>query len=235
MMDYLEKEFDTPPKLALADQNKTEQKKYQQMREKMQNLRMDIIFFGCMKYPELTSGMQFSPREMKWFMELQGNKSRALQKCEKKYPSLRQHYITSLDKIKHLDKEWEDKVRVMERLEDVEAILDQVERQLVTQNGTGDTYLFGKQFTIGDIDLIILLQQLDVLSLSERFWEGGTRPKLAAYYNRVKNRPSLKVAVEVNLMKHILYPKIRRNAGFLIGSVVLLTAVAVGAWWYTRS
>lgn len=48
----------------------------------------------------------------------------------KKYPEFRVQYNARLAAIKKIDNEKEDKVRVMERMSEVEKVLDEVEKQL---------------------------------------------------------------------------------------------------------
>ena len=55
-------------------------------------------------------------------------------------------------------------------------------------------WLFGEQFTLADIALIPYIERLDRLGMS-RFWEPH-RPRVAAWFARMRARPSFATAIE---------------------------------------
>lgn len=63
-------------------------------------------------------------------------------------------------------------------------------------------WLCCENFSIADINLAILLQRLWELGYEGRYWEGGKRPLLENYYNRVKQRESFKKTIP-NLPVHV--------------------------------
>lgn len=89
-----------------------------------------------------------------------------------------------------------DPVRFGKVLDEVDAVLKEVEEQLVKNQGS-EKWLVSEKFTVADVSLTILLERLNQLGLEQRFWEN--RPNIAAYYSRVKQRESYKKSMPTNL------------------------------------
>lgn len=72
------------------------------------------------------------------------------------------------------------------------AAFDHLERHL-----QGRAYLVGERFTIADVYLVWALQLARVAELDPRSAGGASRPALAAYLDRLRERPSVKAAFEL--------------------------------------
>lgn len=65
--------------------------------------------------------------------------------------------------------------------------LDALARQLECHGGP---WIAGKQFTIADVSWVVILDRLVEADWGDYFWGGGKRPTIAAYWERLRSRPS---------------------------------------------
>lgn len=83
-----------------------------------------------------------------------------------------------------------------EALFNVGLLLDEVETQLNNVDPSG--WLTCAQFTVADINLAVLLNRIRNLGLHGILWNGpAPRPNVAAYFERVMQRPSVRLVTQM--------------------------------------
>jgi len=84
-------------------------------------------------------------------------------------------------------------MEVLERSRrDMGGHLDTLEEQL---GKGGGPWIAGERFTLADVSWVVILDRLVEVDWEERFWGGGKRPQVAAYWERLKARPSYTTAI----------------------------------------
>lgn len=108
----------------------------------------------------------------------------------------------------------------------IDQVLTEVEEQL--KNQPEGNWLCCENFSIADINLAILLQRLWELGYEGRYWEGGKRPLLENYFNRVKQRESFKKTIP-NLPVHLKMIVMSQPPAYLgaAGAVSISVVVAI--------
>ena len=71
--------------------------------------------------------------------------------------------------------------------------LDELERQLVATDGP---WILGSQFTLADVGWVVILERLREADSLHVFLGGGRRPAVTAWWERIRERPSYRVAIE---------------------------------------
>jgi hypothetical protein len=57
-------------------------------------------------------------------------------------------------------------------------------------DGHGGPWIAGEQFTLADVSWVVILDRLVEADWTEYFWGAGKRPTVAAYWDRLRARPS---------------------------------------------
>jgi glutathione S-transferase len=55
---------------------------------------------------------------------------------------------------------------------------------------TGGPWIAGERFTLADVSWVVILDRLVEADWAERLWGGARRPAVAAYWDRLRARPS---------------------------------------------
>lgn len=63
-------------------------------------------------------------------------------------------------------------------------------------DATGGPWIAGERFTLADVSWVVILDRLVEADWAEHFWGGGRRPRIAAYWERLRSRPTFASAVE---------------------------------------
>jgi glutathione S-transferase len=71
--------------------------------------------------------------------------------------------------------------------------LDALGAQLLRSGGP---WIAGADFTLADVSWVVILDRLAEVDWDEHFWGGGRRPAVAAYWQRLRERPSFELAIE---------------------------------------
>lgn len=65
-----------------------------------------------------------------------------------------------------------------------------MEQELSKQRAHPDWWLTGKEFTVADISLCLLLQRLHQLGFENYYWGNDKLPRVEAYFQRCRQRGS---------------------------------------------
>lgn len=76
---------------------------------------------------------------------------------------------------------------------DMGAHLDALAAHLATH---GRPWIAGDAFTLADVSWVVLLDRLVEADWADHFWGGGRRPSIAAYWERLRARPSFASEIE---------------------------------------
>lgn len=122
-------------------------------------------------------------------------------------------------------------------LDKVEAVLDQVELELASEEHLGP-WLGGPSFTMADIALTALLMRLYQIGLDQTMWMDGKRPHISVYQQMAFERASVKKATSWKEHKQE-YLKVDKyedphEAGVNAAALGLGLAVVVGAAYTLR-
>lgn len=61
---------------------------------------------------------------------------------------------------------------------------------------SGGPWIAGERFTLADVSWVVILDRLVEADWADHFWGGGRRPPIAAYWERLRSRPSFASAIE---------------------------------------
>ncbi|XP_045766669.1 ganglioside-induced differentiation-associated protein 1 [Maniola jurtina] len=203
ILDYLELYLDqeTTPLLEVSQDHKV-LSNINKFRDLIEALPAGLITVGSFFHPHLSGTPKlpfiFPVREVLKNGDLSSSKN--LRKLAEENPKAKDVllYKAEIQDRKHEILTSEDEyVKV---LNIVDEVLSLIEEQLKKQQS--EDWLCCEKFSIADINLAVLLQRLWELGLEERFWEGGKRPYIENYFNRVRQRESFKRTIP-NLPVHI--------------------------------
>nr|XP_018902492.1 PREDICTED: ganglioside-induced differentiation-associated protein 1 [Bemisia tabaci] len=124
-----------------------------------------------------------------------------------------------------------DKELYKSTLDDVDLVLDEIEKELFSHDEMDDWWLCSDRFTVADISLSLLLHRLNSIGLSHRFWGNGKRPLLENYFNRVTQRESF-IKTIPSLQSP---PSLDLSSQLLVGSVVFLVVVTIFFYFKRKS
>lgn len=75
---------------------------------------------------------------------------------------------------------------------DMETHLDALAAQLEKHGGS---WIAGERYTLADVSWVVILDRLVEVDWDEHFWGDDRRPAVAAYWQRLKERPSYEAAI----------------------------------------
>jgi glutathione S-transferase len=76
--------------------------------------------------------------------------------------------------------------------EDLRGFLDRLEAQLAQRGGP---WILGEAFTLADVSWLVIFERLRQASCEEVFLDPSERPEVAAYWERLRTRPSYREAI----------------------------------------
>ena len=112
----------------------------------------------------------------------------ALDSNKNKNPELAELYEAKIESVKSLKESAENSDNLAEVEGRTEQLIDELESMLSQRE-----YIAGSTYSLADVIWTVLLARLALLGMAS-LWENLKRPAVAAYYGRMKNRPSFKTA-----------------------------------------
>jgi tetrachloro-p-hydroquinone reductive dehalogenase len=132
-----------------------------------------------------------------------------LEKLGRKHEEHAEAYARKLTDVKRWRSTVADRAAVKRIETEVEAALDELERALATR-----PYAAGGNYSLADVTWTVVLGRLEHLKLS-RLWDDGGRPKVAAYFHRMRGRSSslhatntLDTWQKIKLLARVVLPKL---------------------------
>jgi glutathione S-transferase len=185
-------------------------------------LRLQNVFpFREHAYGTLTGFLRLATRaSMKW-------RIRKLERMKRAAPDLADAYDRKIADVAKWNVTMRDDAEV-ERLDRrAEALLDELEQTLVSQE-----FLAGDSYTLADAAWTVIVSRLHMQG-RQHWWTGGRRPRVEAWYGRMRERPSYRAAtiwdrlhfgVMAPIVARVLLPPL---------AIILALAAAIGAaiWW----
>ncbi|XP_013394915.1 ganglioside-induced differentiation-associated protein 1-like [Lingula anatina] len=232
IMDYLEKAYDSSPKL-LPPTGSDEREKVQRLSELISSVEIEVITFGMMIFPHYTQEGHITgiiARLGRWRASKMGKYGAGFEKLKAANPDLREAYSKKAAFLSNFVKRFNDEATVKEALEKAEKVFDEIEDELRLRDIAGGDWLCGPAMTVADIHLAVLFGRLNFLGLRHRYWENGRRPNTKAYYLRLKKRDTYRSVCEkaFNPITMMLIPMLRAKLPLIIGVSTIVAAVAVG-------
>nr|KAG5695542.1 hypothetical protein BaRGS_033964 [Batillaria attramentaria] len=219
IVDYIDREF--PGESKLVPDMSTEMGKEVSRWRKVLNEEVQVfaITYGTMCFPELSaSGLKLAKSVYRSKDDIIANMQIRAKRCEQladEHPDLREAYTAKMSAIQKNVSTIADKDNVVKALDALESTLDKVEEKL-------------KKVDAADITLCILLGRLDLLGLGERYHSNEKRPKLHAYWQQAKKRPSIH-RVSINVLREIMKMKLREGAKTVLPVLGGLVTVGLAA------
>ncbi|XP_006816452.1 ganglioside-induced differentiation-associated protein 1-like [Saccoglossus kowalevskii] len=150
-------------------------------------------------------------------------------KCEQyaaQYPELKDAYYKKKAEFDIMPEqpEVEKMKEVLTTTEDIMTKMEQELGQIEEKHGK-DFWLCGERFTVADIYWAVVFYRLEDDALAERFWGKGKRPRIAAYFQRLKARDSYYQSLPSRLV--IIAGVLKDKLPVLLGIIVLFIGVVV--------
>lgn len=121
-------------------------------------------------------------------------KEKLLPKLIREHPDLKEQYAAKLGDVQ----QWNQTIRDGEKMEhinaQIEPLLDQLERQL-----SQSEWLCKSGYSLADVVWTAVLNRLAELKF-DNLWINAKRPAIAAYLQRLRTRPSFKLAIQSDTM-----------------------------------
>jgi glutathione S-transferase len=169
---YIDEAFEGP---RLSPQDVDERRRMDDWIDVQDRLRIRELTFGSMEGP-----MGFALRKISMPM-----RRRKLLRLRRANPDLTEIYDA---KIEDLVK-WRASIASAQEAADARkgmgTALDHVDGQLVDSS-----FLAGENYSLADLAWTSIFARLRMLGLDDSFWSGELRPRIAAYYDRLRARPS---------------------------------------------
>jgi glutathione S-transferase len=173
---YIDEAFDGP---SLSPSGESERKRMEEWIDLQDRLRIRELTFGSMK-----GALGFALRKIS--MPL---RKRKLVRLRKANPDLAEIYDFKLDDLR----QWRTSIASSQDIADarteMEAALARVEVQL------GESpYLAGESYSLADLTWTCIFARLKMLELADSLWGAEKLPRIGAYYERLRSRPSFEKA-----------------------------------------
>lgn len=215
VMRYVDANFEGP---SLSPEEPELRERMEQWLERMDDFPTREFSYGVQGIPALKPMVKRSYHLRR----------KVLRKHRDKNPDLAERYEARLRDIDTWEKVSTNPDDVEALRQKAQAILDDLEAELAH----GNSWLFGEQYTLIDIWMMIFLSRLAQFKMSH-WWEGGERPLVEAYYLRLKARPSFVegdvwTGIRPGFMFRMLAPFLLPRLTVLL---LVLGALSYGVWW----
>ncbi|XP_070573711.1 uncharacterized protein [Ptychodera flava] len=165
---------------------------------------------GCYMYPSYVPEPSLMDRGVcKMIRDSYDTMAARTKELAGKHPEMKQIYETRLVKPVLCKPTEEEFQSILSRLQ---SICDLAENELRGSEECGQIYLFGNEFSAGDIYLLVFLKKLTFLGLRSH-WQSGHHPLLVRYFEKMLDIPSCTKALGdyedrlVKLKSQLTYPQ----------------------------
>jgi len=173
---YIDESFDGPP---LSPEGEHERKRMEEWIDLQDRLRVRELTFGSMK-----GAVGFALRRIS--MPLRRRKLLRLQAAN---PELAEIYDFKIEDLRKWRASIASPREVSEARAEMDAALARVEARL------GESpFLAGESYSLADLAWTCIFARLKLLRLADSFWGDGRSPRIGAYYERLRSRPSFNEA-----------------------------------------
>ncbi|XP_071957921.1 ganglioside-induced differentiation-associated protein 1-like [Antedon mediterranea] len=233
ILNYLDQITPQAPSLT-PDPSTDDGAKVKHFKSLLKSVEIEYITFGTMLHPEIESTKKrfFNPAQVRAKFD---KPQKVMQNYAAKLPDLRGMYEGKIARTQALVNKILDLKYCMNCLQRCDEVLTEIEEELSKVKGQGSPeegpWLCSENFTIADIYLATLLHRIAFLGLGQRFFTGGKRPNLEAYYERVQKRRSFHRACSYSgsLFWMWVYPnmvyRLKRSFPSIVGMGVVGLAI----------
>ncbi|KAG7165070.1 Ganglioside-induced differentiation-associated protein 1-like [Homarus americanus] len=197
IIEYLEDNFSNGQfgQLTPKEKGSEESKNIEKFRDLLEPLPVPPLTFGIAAHPELTDNPKppFTPFILKRMREITKNRPAIIREHAEKSAEFREVLMKKAAEAE------QGALSINKTREEMDAVLQEFDAalqkaQVNSLTDKSEWWLCGELFSIADIDLAILLNRINQLGCEQRFWAGGKRPFLEAYWNKMQKRDSFKRA-----------------------------------------
>ncbi|XP_013394918.1 ganglioside-induced differentiation-associated protein 1-like [Lingula anatina] len=233
IMQYLEKEYDTPPKL-LPAASTPQREEALRFADLINSIKIEVITYGIISFPHLSQGGMLVgkfQRLMEWRAKSMGQYTPFLERYKAKSPDLEDVYIQKEKDLSEFYAQFRDEATVQRAIVGAQNVLDELEETLGKRK-EGECWLCGPDMTVADVNLAILIGRLDSAGVGYMFWKNGKRPNIEAYFHRLKKNDVYKSVCEFNPFLGIFLPLVKKKLPSILGisAVLAMGAVAIYFW-----
>jgi tetrachloro-p-hydroquinone reductive dehalogenase len=174
---------------------------------------------------ELTYGTARGPVAHLNRRGLAGRRKRMLRSLSEGVPELRERYDAKLADVEKWQRAVDDPAELDRIRRRLEQMLDELEEHM-----QGRTWIAGTDYSLADAVWTVLLARLELLNLAD-LWARDKRPAVAAFYARVRQRPSFAAAdIHTRLKPSLVLPGLLRAFWpRILAAIVLFTVLALWA------
>lgn len=169
---YIDEAFEGP---MLSPQDVDERRRMDDWIDLQDRLRIRELTFGSMEGP-----MGFALRKISMPM-----RKRKLLRLRRANPDLTEIYDAKIEDLVKWRASIASAQEVADARKEMGTALDHVDGQLVDSS-----FLAGENYSLADLAWTSIFARLRMLGLDDSFWSGELRPRIAAYYDRLRARPS---------------------------------------------
>ncbi|XP_069110394.1 ganglioside-induced differentiation-associated protein 1-like [Argopecten irradians] len=242
IIDYIDSKLESSVPKLIPDQESLLGKKVAKLRKRLQLVEVDIITYGIIYHPHLsTAGCQIQGAVMRSMRENFANRLAVLTDLAAKHPALRDSYLMKSQTAAQKFDVITDAAQVQRHLEELQITMDTVEQQIksvkeASPDIADDLWLFGPMYTVADISLTVLLSRLALLGLDKTYFSQDKHPYTHNYYNQVKQRLTYQMIQKeiANLRMTLLWENLKTASPYIAGVICLGTAAAIAYSVYKK-
>ncbi len=187
---YIDDAFDGP---SLSPQSEIERKRMEEWIDLQDRLQIRELTFGNMK-----GAMGFMLRKVSMPM-----RKRKLLRLRSENPDLAEIYDFKIEDLRQWRTSIASPQEIAEARDEMSVALGRVEVRL------GESpYLAGESYSLADLAWTCIFARLKMLGLADSFWGPERLPRIRAYYERLRSRPSFDKA---GVWERAPTPQIRRS------------------------
>ncbi|XP_078575506.1 ganglioside-induced differentiation-associated protein 1-like [Branchiostoma floridae x Branchiostoma japonicum] len=202
IVDYVDTVFhDRGPRLAPPVDTDLG-RRVRHFRDLLDGLPVELYTYGTVYHPDLAKDSSFPGiLRRKARTALGPSTAQRLHDMAAMHPDLAEAYTRKANKVAERTREREDRGLIEKLLNELEVVLDEVEKELGERKKEKDAsgqqqWLCGESFTAADVMLSCLLHRLKFVGLSHRSTQ--KRPLLAAYYLQAQKFPPVQGRSDVH-------------------------------------
>ncbi|XP_053401587.1 ganglioside-induced differentiation-associated protein 1-like [Mercenaria mercenaria] len=217
-------------------------KNVQELREKLDAVPADILTYGVIYHPQLSSsGCNIPYATQNSMKENFARRMSMLTELATKHPDLRDSYLVKSQTTAHKFDIITEEAQVAAQLDSLVPLFTDIENQLkkIKEEGadySDELWLFGPMFTAADISLSVLLNRLALLGLDGRYFSTAKCPCIHQYYWQVKKRAAFqKIEKEIaNLKMTLFWENFKTASPYIAGAIGVGAAVGTGYYIYKK-
>lgn len=111
------------------------------------------------------------------------------------------------------------------------------DKYLLYISESGESWLFGKHFTLGDVYLTILIERIETLGMSSRYYNANKNANVLRFRQQIGSRPSfhaIRKETKTYFLTLIVPKMLKKALPVLTGLAVVGAAVGLFVVWRSK-